>query len=334
MKRSHVFYATILTLACLVNFSSIQAAERLSVLLVDGQNNHQWQQTTPVIKRILENAGIFEVTVSTAPPGPPKKPRYPRGKKVSDEQKANYATQLDEWKKKTLEVKQNSDKMWKAWKPKFSDYNVVLSNYNGEAWPEDVQKSFEEYVSNGGGFVCLHAADNSFTGWEEYNKMIAVGGWGGRNETHGPMLRLRDGKWTRDESKGNGGTHGQRLPVDIMIRNSDHPIVKGLPKEFKHPADEVYGKLRGPAKNVEILATAWSDPNTRGTGEHEPIMMVINYGKGRVFHNTLGHDIISLTGVGFQISLQRGTEWAATGKVAQELPMVKLGTESPTVMEP
>src|SRR5258708_23029395 len=39
-------------------------------------------------------------------------------------------------------------------------------------------------------------------------------------------------------------------------------------------------------------------------------------------HTTLGHDARSMSGLGFQVTLQRGTEWAATGKVT--LPAPKL----------
>ena len=72
---------------------------------------------------------------------------------------------------------------------------------------------------------------------------------------------------------------------------------------------------RGPAENMHVLATGYSDPETNGTGEHEPLLMAIHFGQGRVFHTTLGHDATAIQGLAFQISLQRGTEWAASGDV-------------------
>jgi len=48
--------------------------------------------------------------------------------------------------------------------------------------------------------------------------------------------------------------------------------------------------------------------------------MVLHYGKGRVFHTPLGHGDYSQECVGFIVSFQRGTEWAATGNVTQPLP--------------
>jgi type 1 glutamine amidotransferase len=87
-----------------------------------------------------------------------------------------------------------------------------------------------------------------------------------------------------------------------------------------HAIDELYDSLRGPAKNVTLLATAFSAPETGGTGEEEPMLFTIQYGKGRVFHTTLGHDVAAMRCVGFIATFLRGTEWAASGKVTQKVP--------------
>jgi type 1 glutamine amidotransferase len=87
-----------------------------------------------------------------------------------------------------------------------------------------------------------------------------------------------------------------------------------------HQGDELYNSLRGPGKNMTVLATAYSDPNNHGSGHDEPLLMVVNYGKGRIFHTAMGHDINALSCVGFIATFQRGTEWAATGKVTQKVP--------------
>ena len=273
---------TILALATLTLTLSAPAADKLKVLIVDGQNNHKWDITTPVLKDALESSGAFTVEVSTTPP------------------------------------KNSPAEAWKDWYPTFSNYAAIVSNYNGEPWPVTVRGSFDNYVKGGGGFVSIHAANNSFPDWAEYNQMIGVGGWGGRNETSGPWLYVKDGKLFRDTSKGNGGAHGPQHEFIVEIQNTAHPVTRGLPKRWMHAKDELYSRLRGPAENVEILATAVSDL----TGQNEPNLMVLSYGKGRVFHTTLGHADYSMLDRGFYETLQRGTEWAATGdtRTTADLP--------------
>ncbi|MDB5390024.1 MAG: hypothetical protein JWM11_5670 [Planctomycetaceae bacterium] len=306
---------------CLVCSSSsfVQGADKLKVLLIDGQNNHSWQQTTPILKWILEDTGRFAVTVSTSPGTAPRQPQAPKPD-ASAQQKEQYAAAFAKWQAEHDLFAAAKDRLWTSWHPKFKDYDVVVSNYNGDLWPEAVRKDFVDYVKNGGGFVSVHAANNSFPEWPEYNEMIGVGGWGGRNEKSGPYVRFQNGKFVQQTNPGAGGGHGQKHEFVVDIRTPDHPIVAGLPASWMHASDELYDKLRGPAKNLTVLATAFSDKAKGGTGENEPMLMVTNFGKGRVFHTTLGHGTDSMQGLGFQITLVRGTEWAATGVVTIPAP--------------
>lgn len=256
--------------------------KKLKALIVDGQNNHgNWPTTTKMMKKYLEETGLFTVDVATT-------------------------------------AKQGTDE---SYKPAFAKYDVVVSNYNGAEWPKATQAAFVDYMKNGGGFVVVHAADNAFGNWKEYNEMIGLGGWGGRNEKSGPYVYLSaDGKVVRDEKAGGGGHHGAQHPFQIVVRDSEHPITKGMPREWMHMNDELYDKLRGPAENMTILATAYASPEKGGTGLHEPMLMTVQYGKGRVFHTPMGHGNDSQECVGFITCLQRGTEWAATGKVTVAIP--------------
>jgi type 1 glutamine amidotransferase len=151
--------------------------------------------------------------------------------------------------------------------------------------------------------------------------MCGLGGWYGRTEKSGPYVYLNDaGAVVVDPSTGPSGHHGPQHEFQIRSRDSDHPIMRGLPPLWMHTKDELYDSLRGPAEDLHILATAYSSPQYDGTGRHEPILMVIPYGNGRVFHTVLGHADYSMACVGFQSTLQRGAEWAATGKVTLGVP--------------
>jgi type 1 glutamine amidotransferase len=275
--------------------SAASDGKKLRVLIIDGHNPyHEWQVTTPLLKHILEDSGRFTVDVATAP--------VPTGYKSS-----------------TTEPPPRVDN--RDFRPRFADYDVVLGNYVGPRWPAETEQEFAAFVAGGHGYVSVHAADNAFPDWPEYNRICGVGGWYGRDEHCGPHVYLDDaGKEVRDTSPGSGGHHGPQHEYQVRIRDSDHPITRGLPPVWMHTKDELYDSLRGPAEEMQILATAYSSPEFEGTGKHEPMLMTLSYGRGRVFHIALGHADYSMKCVGFETTLRRGTEWAATGKVTIGVP--------------
>lgn len=128
---------------------SAAASEPVKALIVTGQNNHNWPVSHVVIKQILENSGLFAVDCAVSPA---------KGEDMS------------------------------GFRPDFAAYDVVVLDYNGDAWSDETNRAFQDYVYNGGGVVVYHAADNAFASWPEYNEICALGGWGGRNEQSGPYV--------------------------------------------------------------------------------------------------------------------------------------------------
>jgi hypothetical protein len=266
------------------------AEDRIPVLIVDGQNNHDWERTTPYIQSFLEATGRFDVSVATTPA---------RGGDAA---------------------------AWEGFRPQFSKYQVVLSNYNGETWPEPVRESFEEYVRGGGGMVNVHAANNPFPDWDAFNQMIGLA-W--RPAAFGDRVVLADdGSEVRSAAgEGPGAGHGSQHAYSVIVREPDHPVMAGLPIEWMHPADELYHGQRGPAAGMHILATAYAATDTGGTGAHEPVVWWIGFGEGRVFTTVLGHvgggqdpESWPMRDTAFQAIVCRGCEWAATGEVSLPLP--------------
>ena len=263
------------------------ADEKIRVVIIDGQNNHNWRATTPVLKQALEQSERFSVDVSS-------------NLKASD---------------RPGQVKETV-----PFPPDLGKYDVVLSNYNGASWPDAFQKALDEHVKEGKlGLVLFHAANNCFAGWAEFNQMIGMG-W--RNNKFGGRLYVdANGKEVR-QNKGEGLGAGETSmhPFKVALRDADHPITRGMPKEWMHTADQLVHGLRGPIVNVRVLATAYSDRAKHGTGEHEPMLWTVAYGKGRVFHTPMGHDAGSVRCLGFLTAILRGCEWTATGKVTLPIP--------------
>ncbi|HYI78602.1 MAG TPA: ThuA domain-containing protein, partial [Chryseolinea sp.] len=222
----------------------------LTVLIVDGFSNHDWKQTTALTKWILEGSGLFRVSVSTIP----------------------------------------SDSVQRStWAPKFSNYDVVVQNTNNIQdttlrWPVRAERSLEKYVREGGGLYILHSANNAFSHWKEYDKMIGLGwrpatvGYALEIDAKKNILRLPPGM-------GMGTGHGDRFNALIKIFNR-HPINEQYPEEWQTVNTEVYHFPRGPAENLTVLSYAF---DSTGTQRMWPVEWIVRYGKGRVYNSSMGH---------------------------------------------
>lgn len=230
--------------------TSALAAKPIKALIVTGQNNHNWPVSHVMLKDILE--------------------------------KDNYIVDL------AISPKQGED--MSNFKPAFNNYQLVVLDYNGDSWCDETNAEFLKYVQAGKGLVIYHAANNAFKDWDEYEKIIALGGWGGRGDkSPGYYTEWKDDKVVKYEDSAVVGNHGKRHDFTLNCRNSKHPITKNLPKTMVQTDDELYDHMKGKANIKDVLYTAYSDPASGGTGKEEILIFTVDYPKSKIFHTMLGH---------------------------------------------
>ncbi len=276
---------------------------KIKVLIVDGFSNHDWRQTTALIRGVLAQTNLFVATVSTAP------------------QTTDAAA-------------------WANWRPKFSDYDVVIQTCNdinhGPKWPEPVKKDFEDFVRNGGGVYIFHSAENAFTGWKEYEQMVGLC-W--RGADYGTAIRMNDdGSLARiPPGEGSGTGHGPRGDV-LVTRLGDDPIHAGMPRQWLSPDMEVYYFARGPAENITVLA--YARDSLPGQGMLWPVEWTTTYGRGRVYVSTYGHvwngDVnpASMRCAAVQTIIPRAVQWLAGRPVTIPVPEDFPGTNAVSIRPP
>jgi len=270
----------------------------IKVLIIDGCSNHDWQRTTLLTRDILQQAKIFDVTVSTAPSA-------------------------------------TNDPAYAKWHPDFSKFDVVIQNYNnlqgGAPWPPDVREAFEHFVENGGGVFMLHSANNSFVDWDAYNRMIGLG-W--RKKDFGTAIQIGpDERLIRIPPGSGEDTFHQPRQNRLIHRMGNDPIHEGMPRTWMTPLIEVYNFTRGSAENLTILSWA-EDPVSKARW---PVEWMVTYGKGHVYCSTFAHiwrdeaDPVDMRCAGFQTILVRALQWLAQRPVTYPIPPDFPGTQTPVL---
>lgn len=264
--------------------SSIES-KKISVLIVDGFSNHQWDTNTAYLQQILQSSGKFETSVSTCP------------------------------------IRAVSESAWENWDPDFKAYAAVIQTCNNVYmedslyWPDQAKKSFEKYVREGGGVYMYHGATNAFKGWPAYNQMIALG-W--RNKDFGVAVTIDETEKMVIIPTGEGENTGHGKRNDVLItRLGNHPIHAGVPKSWVAADIEVYRYGRGTTDNLEVISYAKDEK----TGLNFPMEWVVKFGEGRVYSSTYGHLWQnqewppSMRCAAFQQSLTRALQWLSGNKV-------------------
>ena len=183
---------------------------------------------------------------------------------------------------------------------KLAQYDVIVSNWTpyprtAREWPEATEKAFLDFVRNGGGFLVIHAAACTFQEWPEFQKVIGL-------------------TWQADKT-----SHTHHSTFKVSVKDATHPITQGL-GDF-YTTDELYQNMVCMTDNpFDVVFDAYSAKSVSGTEKNEPMLIAMQYGKGRAVNLMLGHDARAMRNAGFQTLLLRGTEWAATNRVTIPAP--------------
>lgn len=251
--------ALLLAGPCVGSAASAQADAwpdaRQPVLVLTGENNHDWHWTSTALFSLLETSGKFDVEVSIDP-----------------------AT--------TLSTPYELER-----------FAAIVLDYNGPRWGADAERAFLEAVRGGTGVVVLHAANNAFEGWSEYEELV------------GYLWR-------------EGTSHGSFHAFDVRMEDAEHPLTRDRADIVAHPDELYHGLVHLHDAQHAVLATAFSDPAYGGSGRREPVLFAGAYGAGRVAHTPLGHvwpgderSRASYADEAFQRLVVQMVEWAATGEV-------------------
>lgn len=250
-------------LICFGLFGFSAADPKLRVLILSGANNHDWKQTTPAIRKVLEESGRFVVDVEE-----------------------NVITMKPE---------------------AFAKYSVVLGNFNtfGEEapqtkdWPLETRQAFLDHMAKGHGLVIVHAGSSVFYDWPEFQQLACA---------------------TWKDGTSHGAIHLNR----VTMTDTESPITKGLEPFWIR--DEFWQGIHI-APGAKALASVIPDPAFDGSGKAENILFTTESAGARGFAIILGHDLVAMKNTAWKTILQRGTEWAATGKVtippAKDWPSTK-----------
>jgi uncharacterized protein len=162
---------------------------------------------------------------------------------------------------------------------------VVFASTTGDL-PLPDRIAFLNWIKEGHAFIGVHAATDTFLGYEPYIEMI-----GGEFAGHGPQLK-----------------------VTLNSLDSDHAATKHFSKTYEI-FDEIYTFKNFQQGMVRVLLSVDKNPNKNDKANFDqpgfyPLAWCRSYGKGRVFYTALGHREDVLLSESFKQHLLGGINWA------------------------
>jgi len=167
-------------------------------------------------------------------------------------------------------------------------YDAVVFYTTGELpMNADQRTTFLQFIRNGGGFVGIHSATDTFYDWPEYGELI-----GGYFDNH---------PW--------------REEVSVRVEDNTHPATRHLAERFQIN-DEIYQFKKWSRDRVNVLMSldTQSVDTTKDSVHRNDNDFALawshSYGEGRVFYTALGHEEAVWQDDRFQRLIVNGIVWA------------------------
>ncbi|MCX6334456.1 MAG: ThuA domain-containing protein, partial [Bacteroidia bacterium] len=194
-------YLTIIFIAMLVALmSACTSTDKIKTLIITGQgvDNLVWMTRSQAVQSILDDAGLFSTKIVITPPA---------GQDMS------------------------------KFNPNFSNYDLVVIDFEGDAWPEKTVAALKQFVNEGGGVVRIHSKRDN-------------------GKPFPPSLSV-----------------SERHDFEVHMNVKDNPIINGLPVRWLHPKDVIVQGMPLNGDSIQVLATAFSDTKFAGSGIPEPVLL-------------------------------------------------------------
>lgn len=276
----------VLTLACAAVLSA-DAAEKKRVVVctvTTGFRHSSIGEAEKTLQKLATESGAYEIVAFVRQPEVtiPKKPNKPGAPKpdADEKAKAKYESELKKYEeamklwtpekdaevkaaqeKFNTQLKENMAKLAPAELKSAKVDAVIFANTTGDDYPLPDKDGFIKWIEDGGVFIGMHSATDTFKTWDPYYNML-----------HGTF---------------NG--HGAQVPAALVAADKAHPANGGIGETWDLKQEEMYLIKNHDRNKVRELWYMKHHPNKVEEKGFFPVSWCRNHGKGRVFYTSLGH---------------------------------------------
>lgn len=263
----------------------------IRVLILSGENNHDWRETTPCLRNLLLNTGRFDVRVNEDPSGMTAATLAAYNVVVLDYNGPRWGPTAE----KALED--------------FVRSGGGLAAVHGANW------AFSGLVILGAHSIPTGMMEPA---WPAYKQMLG-GVWSDQPPYSGHAPRHAFVVNVIDRSHPIMAGLPASFAADDELYHNIHLIPEAhiLATAYDDP------KFAGPGPPTPSAKDGWPHLDMTPTGRNEPLLWTVRYGRGRTFYTALGHDVKAEEMPGFSTTFVRGVEWAATGRIAAPAPPLR-----------